>query len=78
MSAEPPSANATFHFVDVRSHLDERGINGFLADRLADGVALAPGASCGEDYAGWVRLCYTAAPPDEVIAAVRTLAARLS
>jgi N-succinyldiaminopimelate aminotransferase len=74
----PEPQGSTFHFVDVRDRLDERGIGGFLADCLDDGVALAPGASCGAAYEGWVRLCYTAAPPDEVIEAVRKLAARLS
>lgn len=68
---------STFLFLDVSQQLDERGSDGFLADCLADGVALSPGASCGADYASWVRLCYTAAPPDEVLAAVRRVAARL-
>lgn len=69
---------STFHFVDVRRQLGERGIAGFLADCLSDGVALAPGASCGAAYRDWVRLCYTAAPPDQVLAAVARLAARLA
>jgi N-succinyldiaminopimelate aminotransferase len=69
---------STFHFLDVSARLDERGISGFLEDCLDDGVALAPGASCGEAYSEWVRLCYTAAPPDEVTVAVRKLAKRLS
>jgi aspartate/methionine/tyrosine aminotransferase len=74
--AEPQGS--TFHFVDVRRQLDERGIAGFLADCLSDGVALAPGASCGAAYQDWVRLCYTAAPPEQVLAAVAKLAARLT
>ena len=73
----PPPEGSTFLFLDVRKHLDERGVFGFLADCLGDGVALAPGPSCGADYAGWVRLCYTAAPPQAVGAAVARLAARL-
>jgi len=73
----PPPEGSTFLFLDVRKHLDERGVFGFLADCLGDGVALAPGPSCGADYAGWVRLCYTAAPPPAVGAAVARLAARL-
>jgi N-succinyldiaminopimelate aminotransferase len=73
----PPPEGSTFLFLDVRSHLDERGVFGFLEGCLADGVALAPGPSCGSDYAGWVRLCYTAAPPDAVRGAVERLAARL-
>jgi N-succinyldiaminopimelate aminotransferase len=74
----PAPEGSTFHFFDVAEHLDDRGMAGFLGDCLADGVALAPGASCGADYASWVRLCYTAAPPEEVTAAVRRLAVRLS
>jgi N-succinyldiaminopimelate aminotransferase len=68
---------STFLFLDVGARLDARGIWGFLEDCVADGVALAPGPSCGRDYQSWVRLCYTAAPPDQVLAAVDRLAARL-
>jgi len=67
----------TFLFVDVASRLDERGLWGFLEDCVDDGVALAPGPSCGADYGTWVRLCFTAAPPDEVLAAVDRVATRL-
>ncbi len=73
----PPPEGSTFLFLDVRERLDERGIDGFLADCLDDGVALAPGRSCGVDYEGWVRLCYTSAPPDEVQKAVQGLAGRI-
>ncbi len=73
----PPPEGSTFLFLDVRDQLDARGIFGFLEDCLADGVALAPGPSCGSDYSTWVRLCYTAAPPDAVRGAVARLAARL-
>jgi N-succinyldiaminopimelate aminotransferase len=68
---------STFLFLDVSAQLDARGIWGFLEDCVSDGVALAPGPSCGRDYQHWVRLCYTAAPPDQVLAAVDRLAARL-
>jgi aspartate/methionine/tyrosine aminotransferase len=68
---------ATFLFLDVSARLDERGIWGFLEDCVGDGIALAPGPSCGRDYESWVRLCYTAAPPDQVLAAVDRLAKRL-
>jgi len=73
----PAPEGSTFLFVDVRERLDARGIDGFLADCLRDGVALSPGASSGSDYAGWVRLCYTAAPPEQVAGAVARLAKRL-
>ncbi len=73
----PPPEGSTFLFVDVASKLDERGIWGFLADCVDDGFALAPGISCGADYASWVRICYTAAPPETVAGAVERLARRL-
>jgi len=73
----PPPEGSTFLFLDVRSCLDARGIRGFLADCAEAGLALAPGPSCGADYEGWVRLCYTAAPPPDVQRAVEILAGRL-
>jgi N-succinyldiaminopimelate aminotransferase len=73
----PPPEGGAFLFVDVSRKLDARGIWGFLEDCLDDGVALAPGPSCGEAYTSWVRLCYTAAAPDAVRAAARKLAKRL-
>ncbi len=53
-------------------------MSGLPADCLEDGVAVAPGASCGEAYESWLRLCYTSAPPAEVHAAIAKLAKRLS
>jgi len=73
----PPPEGSTFLFLDVRKRLDERGIGGFLADCVADGVALSPGASCGTGYEGFARLCYTAAAPERVARAVDALARRL-
>jgi N-succinyldiaminopimelate aminotransferase len=70
----PAPEGSTFHFLDVASRLDERGIWGFLSDCVEQGVALAPGPSCGTGYDSWVRLCYTAAPPDDVLDAVDRLA----
>lgn len=69
---------STFLFLDVRRHLDARGMTGFLEDVFEDGVVLSPGASSGRDYEGFARLCYTAAPPEQVATAVRLLAARLA
>jgi N-succinyldiaminopimelate aminotransferase len=73
----PPPEGGTFLFLDVRRVLDERGIQGFLDDCVGDGVALARGAACGAGYEGFVRLCYTSAPPERVALAVEKLAARL-
>jgi N-succinyldiaminopimelate aminotransferase len=74
----PEPEGSTFLFLDVHEHLGPRGMLGFLEDVFEDGVVLAPGASSGSDYGGWARLCYTAAPPDEVAVAVRLLARRLA
>jgi len=68
---------STFLFIDVSARLDARGLLGFLHDCLDDGVQLAPGSACGDAYGSWVRLCYTAAPPERVAEAVARLARRL-
>ena len=73
----PEPEGSTFFFLDVSSRLDERGIAGFLEDCFEDGVMVAPGQSSGRDYGSWVRLCYTAVPPDRVAEALTLLAARL-
>lgn len=73
----PAPEGSCFLFVDAAARLDERGLTGFLADCFADGVVVAPGASAGEAYGSWVRLCYTALPPDAALEGVRRLARRL-
>ncbi len=67
----------TFLFMDVSHLLDQRGLQGFLEDCLEDRLLLAPGPSFGAPYAGWVRLCFTAAPPEVTARGVAHLAARL-
>jgi len=73
----PAPAGSTFLFVDAAPRLDERGLDGLLADCFEDGVLVAPGRSCGEAYGDWVRLCYTAEPPEAVAEAMRRLAPHL-
>ncbi|MCK6519802.1 pyridoxal phosphate-dependent aminotransferase [Myxococcota bacterium] len=73
----PPPEGSTFLFLDLRPFLDDRGVSGFMEDALDDGVLLAPGESCGVDYAGWARLCFTSAPPGQVDEAVARLSRRL-
>lgn len=73
----PEPEGGTFLFLDVADRLDARGPWGLLEDCLEDGILLAPGASCGTGYEAWVRLCFTAAPPDDVAEAVRRLARRI-
>ena len=73
----PAPGGGTFLFANVEHLLDERGLHGFLLDCLDDNLLLAPGSSCGEAYGGWVRLCFTSAPPEVVARAVARLADRL-
>jgi N-succinyldiaminopimelate aminotransferase len=72
-----PPEGSTFLFLDVESSLDERGLTGLLQDCFEEGVLVAPGASGGEAYASWIRLCFTACPPKETAEAVRRLARRI-
>lgn len=73
LGVDPPEGG-TFLFLDVRDRLDGRGLMGLLEDCFERGVLVAPGSSCGEDYAGWIRISYTAAPGDRVREAARRLA----
>lgn len=71
---QDPPKGGTFLFVDVRDRLDSRGLAGLLEDCFAEGVLVAPGSSCGQEYGEWIRLSFTAAPPDDVIEAASRLA----
>ena len=73
LGLEPPEGSM-FLFVDVAERLDERGLLGFLEDCVDEGVTVAPGSSCGEAYATWVRLSYTCVPPDAAAEGARRLA----
>jgi len=73
LGLEPPEGSM-FLFVDVSDRLDERGLLGFLEDCVDEGVTVAPGSSCGEAYANWVRLTYTCVPPAAAAEGARRLA----
>jgi N-succinyldiaminopimelate aminotransferase len=73
----PPPQGSCFLFLDVRAQLRDRKLLGFLEDCLEDGVVLSPGFSSGRDYPDWVRLSFTAAPPEQTLEAARLLAKRL-
>lgn len=77
LGVAPPSGG-TFLFVDAAPALDERGLTGFLEDCLEDNVLVAPGTSFGAAYGTWVRLCFTAVPPDVALRGAEKLARRLS
>lgn len=65
---------ATYVFVDLRAPLAGRPLLGLLDRAVDEGVLLAPGAAFGASYAGWARLCFTAAREDVVLAGVAALA----
>jgi N-succinyldiaminopimelate aminotransferase len=72
LGVEPPQGS-TFVFVDVAAHLDGGDLGGFLTRCADEGLFLAPGPSFGP-YPTYVRLCFTAAPPDRVQRGVEILA----
>ncbi len=74
----PEPEGGTFLFLDVAAKLDERGMQGLLEDCIDRNVLVAPGASCGRHFAGHIRLCFTAAPPQVTARGVARLAALLS
>jgi N-succinyldiaminopimelate aminotransferase len=67
---------STFLFPDVSGSLDDRGLDGFLGDLAEAGVLVAPGPSFGP-YPRHVRICFTAAPPDDIRRGIGILAAHL-
>jgi len=45
----------------------------FLERCVDAGVLLTPGASSGQQYENWVRLCFTSVPPAELADALQRL-----
>lgn len=72
----PRPEGSTFLFLDVASRLDARGLTGFLEDAADRGLLVSPGPSFGP-YPTHVRVCYTSAPPDAVLAGIEVLASLL-
>jgi N-succinyldiaminopimelate aminotransferase len=74
LGATVPAAG-TFLHLDVRPHLrDGEDTMGFLTRCLEAGVLLTPGASTGRDFEGYVRLCFTSVPPEQLDEALAALA----
>ncbi|MEM7434486.1 MAG: pyridoxal phosphate-dependent aminotransferase [Myxococcota bacterium] len=66
----------TFLFVNVGPQLDASAedCTPFL-ERCADrGVLVTPGRACGEHFATWIRLCFTAVPPAQLSEALDRVA----
>jgi N-succinyldiaminopimelate aminotransferase len=76
LGQDAPGGSA-FFFIDASPFFDERGMSGFLEDCFEDGVLVAPGASSGQAYSDWIRLCYTSVRPELAADAVRRLARRM-
>jgi aspartate/methionine/tyrosine aminotransferase len=72
----PAPEGGSFLFVDVSRSLDARGLMGFLEDCAAEGLFLAPGPSFGP-FPTYVRLCYTAVPPETALRGIDVLVKRL-
>lgn len=72
----PVPQGSTFLFLDVASHLDDRGLEGFLLDCADRGLFVAPGPSFGP-YPTHLRICFTSAEPDRVRRGVEILASML-
>jgi len=71
----PKPAGGTFVFFDVSDRLrDGEDTIGLLERCLDAGVLLTPGAASGEHYEGWVRLCFTSVPPDQLARALDAIA----
>ncbi len=61
---------ATYFFLDLRDRM-EGGSLWPLVERLLDvGVSVAPGEQFGRDFAGYARICFTAAPVERVLEGV--------
>ncbi|NBB93735.1 MAG: pyridoxal phosphate-dependent aminotransferase, partial [Gammaproteobacteria bacterium] len=73
----PAPKGSTFLFPDVSHALDDRGLDGILGDLAEAGVLVAPGPSFGP-YEHNVRICFTAAPPDDIRRGVDILASKLA
>lgn len=63
-------AGSTYLFLDLRAYAEGGDCMGVL-ERIAEaGVLLAPGSAFGEMYAGFARLCFTAADPDRLVVGI--------
>jgi N-succinyldiaminopimelate aminotransferase len=69
----PRPPGGTFLFWDVTPWLDGGDTLDFLDRCREAGVTLTPGAASGEDFKQWVRLSFTAVPPDDLDDALQRL-----
>jgi N-succinyldiaminopimelate aminotransferase len=70
----PTPEGGTFLFFDVTRFLRRSETLAELLERCLDaGVMLTPGTSCGDEFGGSARLCFTTLPPDELQEALERL-----
>jgi len=72
-----PPSGGTFLFVDAAPYLADDAPDAMpVLTRLLDeaGVLLTPGASSGEAYARWMRVCFTAVAPEVLAEALGRIA----
>jgi len=67
----------SFVFINLEAHLGAAAMKPFLEAAINRGVLLAPGEAFGEDYATFLRLCYTGAPQARVLEGIHRLAQAL-
>ena len=68
----PPPQGSTFLFLDVESALDGRPLDHLLLRCARRGLLVAPGGSFGE-FDTSIRICFTSAPPEVVLAGAQIL-----
>ncbi len=61
-----PQAGAFLFFDAAPFFREGEKLDGFLERCFEAGVLLTPGTAAGQDYSTFVRLCFTAVPPDEL------------
>jgi N-succinyldiaminopimelate aminotransferase len=73
----PRPEGSTFLFPEVSAALDERGLSGLLEDLAESGVLVAPGPTFGP-YPAHIRVCFTAAEPEQVHRGISILSERIT
>ena len=63
----PEPQGGTFLFFDISEYLNGRTMDEFLLYCIQHKLLLAPGASFGEGYENYIRLCFTCVEPEIVL-----------
>ncbi len=73
VGAPAPEAGTFLFFDAARFFRPGEALDGFLARCAEAGVLLTPGTATGRDFGSFVRLCFTAVPPQELSVALGRL-----